>query len=97
MTTLYLTEPYSTVKKDGETLIVCIPANKERGTLARKVSVPLNKVTQVVVAGNSTLTTPALTALIAQQVDVCFLSYHGEKTVCFGWRRCALTIMSVPP
>jgi len=78
MTTLYLTEPYSTVKKDGETLVISVPANQERGTLARKVRVPLMKLTQVVVTGDSTLTTPALTALIEQRVDICFLSYHGK-------------------
>lgn len=78
MTTLYVTEPYSTVKKDGETLVISIPANSERGTLARKVRVPLMKITQVVVTGDSTLTTPALTALITQRADICFLSYHGK-------------------
>lgn len=78
MTTLYLTEPHSTVKKDGETLVISVPANPERGTLARKVRIPLMKISQVVVAGNSTLTTPALTALIEQHVDICFLSYHGK-------------------
>ena len=31
MTTLYLTEPYSTVRKDGDTLVVQIPENKETG------------------------------------------------------------------
>jgi CRISPR-associated protein Cas1 len=78
MTTLYLTEPRSTVKKDGDTLLVSIPGDENRGTLARKVRLPLGKITQVVVMGDSTLTTPALIALLERQVDVCFLSYHGE-------------------
>ncbi len=29
MTTLYLTEPYSTVRKDGDTLVIKIPARRE--------------------------------------------------------------------
>lgn len=78
MTTLYLTEPRSLVKKDGETLVVDIPANDERGTPKRKVRVPLRKITQVVVMGDSTVTTPALSALLKQQVDICFLSYYGK-------------------
>ena len=78
MTTLYLTEPRSLVKKDGDTLVVHIPADKERDTVERKVRVPLMKVTQVVVMGDSTVTTPALLALLDQQVDVSFCDYHGR-------------------
>ncbi len=57
MTTLYLTEQYSLLKKDGDTLVVHIPANKEQGTDKRKVRVPMMKVDQVVVVGNCTVTT----------------------------------------
>jgi len=78
MTTLYLTEPHSTVRKDGDTLVVKIPANKERGTEARDVRVPLIKVEQVVVLADSTLTTPALLALLEQKADVCFCRYNGQ-------------------
>ncbi|HDQ71092.1 MAG TPA: type I-D CRISPR-associated endonuclease Cas1 [Chloroflexi bacterium] len=78
MATLYLTEPRSLVKKDGDTLMVHIPADEERGTEKRKVRVPLMKVTQVVVCGDATLTSPALAALLAQQADVCFCSYYGR-------------------
>ena len=78
MTTLYLTEQYSFVKKDGDTLVVQIPANKEQGTDKRTVRVPLLKVEQVVVLGNCTITTPALLSLLEQQAEVCFLSYLGE-------------------
>ncbi len=78
MTTLYLTEQYSLLKKDGDTLVVHIPANKEQGTDKRKVRVPMMKVDQVVVVGNCTVTTPALVALLEQQAEVCFLSYHGH-------------------
>ncbi|RMF37705.1 MAG: type I-D CRISPR-associated endonuclease Cas1 [Chloroflexi bacterium] len=78
MATLYLTEPRSLVKKDGDTLVVQIPENKERGTPKRKVRVPLIKVTQVVVYGDVTITSPALAALLEQRVDVCFCSYYGR-------------------
>jgi CRISPR-associated protein Cas1 len=78
MATLYLTEPRSLVKKDGETLVVHIPANKEKGTEKRKVRVPLIKVDQVVVQGDSTVTTPALLALLEQRADVCFCAFHGQ-------------------
>ena len=76
MTTLYVTEPYSIVKKDGETLLVQIPGVGD--TPGRKVRVPLGKVSQVVIQGDSTLTTPALNALMEQKVDVCYLSFHGR-------------------
>jgi len=78
MATLYLTEQRSLVRKDGDTLVVQIPADKERGTEKRRVRVPMMKVEQVVVYGDSTITSPALLALLEQGVDVCFLSYHGQ-------------------
>ena len=78
MATLYLTEQRSIVKKDGDTLVVHIPADKERGTEKRTVRVPLIKVDQVVVQGDSTVTTPALLALLEQRADICFCSYYGQ-------------------
>ena len=78
MTTLYLTEPYSIVSKDNETLTVKIPANKETATPERKVTIPLMKVEQVVVMGDSTLTTPAMLALLEQNADICFCNYWGQ-------------------
>lgn len=78
MTTLYLTEPYSTVRKDGDTLVVNIPANEAAGTEKRSVRVPLLKVEQVVVLGDSTVTTPALLALLEQNAEVCFCDYWGR-------------------
>jgi CRISPR-associated protein Cas1 len=76
--TLYLTEPRSFVRKDGDTLVVQIPANEEKGTEKRKVRLPLIKVDQVVVLGDSTLSTPALLALLEQKADICYCSYHGQ-------------------
>jgi CRISPR-associated protein Cas1 len=78
MTTLYVTERRSLVKKSGETLTVHIPENEEKGTPKRKVRVPLIKVTQVVIYGDATLTSPALAALLEQQVDICFCSHYGR-------------------
>ncbi len=78
MTTLYLTEPRTLIKKDGDTLIAHIPENKEMGTAKRKVRVPLMKVSQVVVYGDVTLTSPAMTALLEQGADICFCSYYGR-------------------
>lgn len=77
MTTLYLTEPYSVMKKDGDALTIKIPANSEAGTAKRTVRVPMQKVDQVVVLGDSTITTPALLALLEQNADVCFCNYWG--------------------
>jgi CRISPR-associated protein Cas1 len=78
MTTLYLTEPYSVVRKDGDTLLVNIPADSKTGTDKRTVRVPLMKVEQVVVMGDSTVTTPALLALLAQNAEVCFCDFWGR-------------------
>lgn len=78
MTTLYLTEPYSVVRKDGESLVVKIPENKELGTPKRSVRVPMMKVDQVVVMGDSTVTTPALIALLERNADICFCNYWGR-------------------
>jgi CRISPR-associated protein Cas1 len=78
MTTLYLTEPRALVKKDGDTLEVHIPENKARQTAKRKVRVPLMKVTQVVVYGDVTLTSPAMTSLLEQGADICFCSTYGQ-------------------
>jgi CRISPR-associated protein Cas1 len=78
MATLYLTEHRSLVKKDGDTLVVHIPEDEERGTSKRKVRVPLVKINQVVVYGDVTLTSPALAALLEQRTDVCFCSHYGR-------------------
>ncbi len=85
MSTLYLTEQYSTVKKNGECLVVQAPTwarkSTEQGETtseAQKVEVPLLKVDQVVVMGNVTMTAPALYALLENGISVCYLSSHGR-------------------
>ena len=77
MTTLYITEPYSIVKKDGETLVVNIPANEKENKPARKVEVPLIKITEVVIVGDSTLTAQALAVLMEQRAEITFLNAYG--------------------
>lgn len=77
MTTLYVTEPHSIVKKEGDTLVVSIPANEKEGKPARKVEVPTIKVSEVVIVGDSTLTSPALAALLEQRVAITFLNSLG--------------------
>lgn len=78
MATLYLTEPRSLVRKEGDTLLVDIRGDGKAGNERRRVRVPLMKVTQVVVYGDATLTSPALAALLEQGADVCFCSAHGR-------------------
>ncbi|MBK9094835.1 MAG: type I-D CRISPR-associated endonuclease Cas1d [Anaerolineae bacterium] len=78
MTTLYLIEPHSTVRLDGDTLIVSIPEDKARQVEKRQVRVPLMKVDQVIVQGDATLTTPAVLALLEQHADICYCTYYGQ-------------------
>ena len=78
MATLYLTEQQTIVKKDGDTLLVVIPEDKEKKRPKKKVRVPLIKIDRVVVQGNSTLTSPAIAALMQQHAEVTFLDYYGR-------------------
>jgi CRISPR-associated protein Cas1 len=78
MATLYLTEQRSFVRKDGDTLVVQIPADRQKGTERRQVRVPLVKVDQVVVMGDSTVSTPAVLALLEQNADICYCSFYGQ-------------------
>ncbi len=71
MTTLYLNEQQSIVKKRDEYLLIQYPDK-------RKVEVPLTKVSQVVVSGDVTLTTPALHTLLERGIEICFLSMYGQ-------------------
>src|SRR6266567_3368441 len=71
MATLYLNEQQAIVKKRDGYLIVQY-ADK------RTVDVPLIKVSQVVVSGDVTLTTPALHTLLEMGIEVCFLSMYGH-------------------
>src|SRR5690242_17300916 len=68
---LYLNEQQSVVKKRDQYLIIQY-ADK------RKVEVPLINVSQVVVSGDVTLTTPALHTILELGIEVCFLSMYGH-------------------
>src|SRR5438132_3766839 len=69
--TLYLNEQQSIVKKRDGYLIVQYPYR-------HSIEVPLIKVSQVVVSGDVTLTTPALHTLLELGIEVCFLSMYGH-------------------
>ena len=71
MTTLYLKEQGSVLRRVGERLVV----TKERERLE---DVPIIHVEQVVVMGNIQVTTPAVALLLQQEVDVVFLSSRGK-------------------
>ena len=71
MPTLYLNEQQSIVKKRDNYLII---QYADRHT----VEVPLIKVSQVIVSGDVTLTTPALHTLLEMGIEVCYLSMYGH-------------------
>lgn len=79
MATLYLTEQYSVVKVEGEALRVQFPADRASKQAGKVVRVPLNKVEQVMVLGDITLTTPALHALLERRIAVHYLSARGRS------------------
>ncbi len=79
MATLYLSEQYSIVKREGEALRVEIPADAATGRERNVVRVPLIKVEQVVVQGEITLTASALGALLERRVTTHFLTRHGRS------------------
>jgi CRISP-associated protein Cas1 len=83
MSTLYLTEDYSLVRRDSEDcLLVQIPEQRgEGGTVvapAQKRRIPLAKIENVVVMGEVTLTSSALHLLLEKNVEIHFLDWRGE-------------------
>ncbi len=104
MATLYLTEQQALVKKDGDTLLVSLPADKATGRPKKDVRVPLMKIDRVVVQGNATLTSPAIAALMERRAEITFLDlygrYQGHLTPAFsknGQLRLAQTAAHVDP
>lgn len=75
MPTLYLSDQYSLVRKDGECLLVEPPKKDSNG---EKVKVPLIKVDDVLILGEITLTSGAVHALLENRVGVSFLSRRGD-------------------
>jgi len=81
--TLYLTQEYAIVRRDGEeSLLVQIPErqDKESGksTPARKERIPLIKIDEVVVVGEITLTASAMHLLMERDIEITFLGYYGQ-------------------
>ncbi len=83
MPTLYLTEEYALVRRDGEDcLLVQIPEKRGKEGIvpspARKERIPLLKIDEVVVLGEITLTASALHLLLERDIEVTFLSHYGQ-------------------
>ncbi len=82
MAILYLTEQQAWVKREGDCLIVHIPERNEQGAVQgkreRTMTVPLFKIEEVMVLGDITLTTPALTSLLDARISITYLSFHGR-------------------
>lgn len=76
MTTVYVTEPYCTLKKEGDVLVIQVP--EQEGKSKRKIEVPLIKITRIVIWGDSTLTPAALAALLEQKVEIAWLDAWGR-------------------
>src|SRR5712691_7355444 len=83
MPTLYLTEEYSLVRRESEDmLLVQIPARKARDGVmpspARNERIPLNKVDEVIVLGEITMTASALHLLLERDIEITFLGQYGQ-------------------
>ncbi len=83
MPTLYLTEDYALVRREGEdTLLVQIPARRGKEGIepspARSERIPLNKVDEVIVLGEVTLTASALHLLLERDIEITFLGRYGQ-------------------
>ena len=83
MPTLYLTEDYSLVRRDGEDmLLVQIPEKQgKNGSVsspARKERIPLVKIDEVVVLGEVTLTASAMHLLLERDIEITFLGHYGQ-------------------
>lgn len=83
MPTLYLTENYALVRRDGaDALLVEIPARQGKdgapSSPARKEHIPLIKIDEVVVLGEVTLTASAMQLLLERNIEITFLGYYGQ-------------------
>ncbi len=84
---LYVQEPGARVSKSGEVLVVEADASK--------TEVPLGEVSELVLHGPVSLTTPALAALLREQIPVTYASTGGwvlGHTVSTGHRNVAIRI-----
>ncbi|RRR69993.1 MAG: CRISPR-associated endonuclease Cas1 [Candidatus Viridilinea halotolerans] len=71
MTTLYLVEQGATISLDGERITI----SREEEELR---ALPLAKISDVIVFGNCSLTTPALRRLLDRGVELTFLTTRGR-------------------
>src|SRR5713101_5992103 len=83
MSTLYLNEERSLVRRDGEDgLLVEIPEKRGTGGVvlaaARKERIPLIKIDEVAALGEITLTASALHLLLERNVEITFLGCYGQ-------------------
>jgi CRISPR-associated protein Cas1 len=83
MTTLYLTEEYAVVRREGEdALLVQIPERRTRDGIvlaaARKERVPLLNIDDVAVLGEITMTASALHLLLERNIEITFLGHYGQ-------------------
>src|SRR5450755_4696446 len=83
MPTLYLTEEYALVRRDGEdTLLVQIPEKRGKDGAtpapARKEHIPLIKIDEVVVLGEITMTASAIHMLLERNIEITFLGHYGQ-------------------
>src|SRR5260370_29146404 len=83
MSTLYLNEERSLVRRDGEdSLLVEIPEKRGTGGVvlaaARKERIPLIKIDEVAALGEIPLTASALQLLLERNIEITFLGYYGQ-------------------
>ena len=83
MPTLYLTEDYALVRRDGEdSLLVQIPERRAKDGVApapaRKERIPLIKIDEVIVLGEVTLTASAMHLLLERNIEITFLGHYGQ-------------------
>src|SRR5258708_39984703 len=83
MSTLYLNEERTLVRRDGEDgLLVEIPEKRGTGGIvlaaARKERIPLIKIDEVAALGEITLTASALHLLLERNIEITFLGYYGQ-------------------
>src|SRR5947209_17371680 len=89
MSTLYLNEERTLVRRDGEdSLLVEIPERRGEGGVvlaaARKERVPLIKIDEVAALGEVTLTASALHLLLERNIEITFLGHYGQFKGCLS-------------
>src|SRR5260221_10302365 len=83
MSTLYLNEERTLVRRDGEDGLL-VEIREKRGTggvvlaAARKERIPLIKIDEVAALGEITLTASALHLLLERDIEITFLGYYGQ-------------------